>query len=41
MALNNPKINYIGIEKYDSVMVTAVNNLNEREENSRMNFWYN
>lgn len=32
MALNNPNINYIGIEKYDSVILTAVNNLNEREE---------
>ena len=32
MALNNPNINYIGIEMYDSVMVTAVNNLQAREE---------
>lgn len=32
MALNNPSINYIGIEMYDSVMVTAVNNLEAREE---------
>ena len=32
MAINNPNINYIGIEMYDSVILTAVNNLNEREE---------
>ena len=32
MALNNPSINYVGIEMYDSVIVTAVNNLNERKE---------
>jgi len=32
MALRNPEINYIGIEKYDSVMLTAVNNLNSKEE---------
>lgn len=32
MALNNPNINYIGIEMYDSVIVTAINNLSEREE---------
>lgn len=32
MALNNPNINYIGIEMYDSVILTAVNNLKEKEE---------
>lgn len=32
MALEHPNINYIGIEMYDSVMVTAVNNLQGREE---------
>lgn len=32
LALNNPDINYIGIEMYDSVIVTAVNNLKEKEE---------
>lgn len=32
MALANPDINYIGIEMYDSVIVTAVKNLAEREE---------
>ena len=32
MALNNPNINYIGIEMYDSVILTAVNSLSEREE---------
>jgi len=32
MALRNPEINFIGIEKYDSVMLTAVNNLNSKEE---------
>ncbi len=28
-AINNPNINYIGIEKYDSPLVTAVRNLEE------------
>lgn len=32
MAQNNPNVNYIGIEMYDSVILTAVNNLREREE---------
>ncbi|MBO5142560.1 MAG: tRNA (guanosine(46)-N7)-methyltransferase TrmB [Clostridia bacterium] len=32
MAINNPNINYVGIEMYDSVIVTAVKNLAEREE---------
>lgn len=32
MALNNPNINYIGIEMYDSVIVSAVNSLKQREE---------
>ena len=32
MALSNPIINYIGIEMYDSVILTAVNNLSERAE---------
>ena len=32
MALSNPNINYIGIEMYDSVILTAVNNLSERAE---------
>ena len=31
MARNNPDINYIGIEKYDSVMVRAVEKLDEIE----------
>lgn len=32
MAQSNPNVNYIGIEMYDSVILTAVNNLREREE---------
>lgn len=32
MALANPNINYIGIEMYDSVIVSAVKHLNERED---------
>ena len=32
MALANPNINFIGIEMYDSVIVSAVKLLNEREE---------
>ena len=32
MALAHPEINYIGIEMYDSVIVTAVKCLQEREE---------
>ena len=32
MALTNPNINYIGIEMYDSVIVSAVKRLNERED---------
>lgn len=32
MALMNPNINYIGIEMYDSVIVSAVKVLSEREE---------
>lgn len=32
MALQNPNINFIGIEMYDSVIVTAVKKLQEREE---------
>lgn len=32
MALAHPEINYIGIEMYDSVIVTAVKNLKQRDE---------
>lgn len=32
MAIQNPNINYIGIEMYDSVIVSAIKKLNEREE---------
>lgn len=32
MAMQHPEINYIGIEKYDSVIVTAVKRLAEQEE---------
>ena len=32
MAKNNPNINYIGIEMYDSVIVSAVNTLNQLED---------
>lgn len=32
IALTNPNINYIGIEMYDSVIVSAVKRLNERED---------
>lgn len=32
MAKNNPNINYIGIEMYDSVIVSAVNTLNQMED---------
>lgn len=32
MALNNPNINYIGLEMYDSVIVSAVNTLEQRED---------
>ncbi len=33
-ALNNPNINYIGIEKYDSVIVRAIQKSNELELNN-------
>lgn len=32
MAINHPEVNYIGIEMYDSVIVSAVTKLAEREE---------
>ena len=34
LAQNNPNINYIGIEKYDSVLVRAVQTSNELELNN-------
>ena len=32
LAINNPNINYIGIEKYSSVLVRALEKLDERED---------